>query len=191
MNYIFNQPVTMANRVYAYTTEHAPLDLNLPLWKLKANRPAEWQGIINALEGSPKEVFTTIISVPEVQSFLDGTYFPSGHQGAKEITPSEFLNELCEYRSKSGKSSDKKPSALTFGWLFEICLLSDISLSSGFITLLRELQDTYTPLEIINESVRINGQGFEATKTEYLVTVDLGSTLEVEIHADGVPRSSL
>ena len=78
MNYIFNQTVTMANRVYAYTTEHAPLDLNLPLWKLKANRPAEWQGIINALEGSPKEVFTTIISVPEVQSFLDGTYFPSG-----------------------------------------------------------------------------------------------------------------
>ena len=170
----------MANRVYAYTTEHAPLDLNLPLWKLKANRPAEWQGIINALEGSPKEVFTAIISVPEVQSFLDGTYFPSGlcsiifeisnvlishdylylyvqllnffiisgHQGAKEITPSEFLNELCEYRSKSGKSSDKKPSALTFGWLFEICLLSDISLSSGFITLLRELQDTYKPLEV-------------------------------------------
>ena len=29
---------------------------------------------------------------------------------------------------------------------------------------------------------------FEATKTEYLVTVDLGSTLEVEIHADGVPE---
>lgn len=170
----------MANRVYAYTTEHAPLDLNLPLWKLKANRPAEWQGIINALEGSPKEVFTAIISVPEVQSFLDGTYFPSGlcsiiinisnvnfslvlillctaakflfiisgNQGAKEISPSEFLNELCEYRSKSGKSSDKKSSALTFGWLFEICLLSDISLSSGFITLLRELQDTYKPLEV-------------------------------------------
>ena len=165
----------MANRVYAYTTEHAPLDLNLPLWKLKANRPAEWQGIINALEGSPSEVFTTIISVPEVQSFLDGTYFPSGlcsiiinisnvfrillctaakffiisgNQGAKEISPSEFLNELCEYRSKSGKSSDKKSSALTFGWLFEICLLSDISLSSGFITLLRELQDTYKPLEV-------------------------------------------
>ena len=68
----------MANRVYAYTTEHAPLDLNLPLWKLKANRPAEWQGIINALEGSPKEVLTAIISVPEVQSVLDGTYFPSG-----------------------------------------------------------------------------------------------------------------
>ena len=36
--------------------------------------------------------------------------------------------------------------------------------------------------------MRINGQSFEATKTEYLVTVDLGSTLEVEIHADGVPE---
>ena len=36
--------------------------------------------------------------------------------------------------------------------------------------------------------MRINGQSFEATKTEYLVTVELGSTLEVEIHADGVPE---
>ena len=36
--------------------------------------------------------------------------------------------------------------------------------------------------------MRINGQSFEANKTEYLVTVDLGSTFEVEIHADGVPE---
>lgn len=86
-----------------------------------------------------------LILICTIAKFL---FIISGHQGAKEITPSEFLNELCEYRSKSGKSSDKKPSALTFGWFFEMSLLSDISLSSGFITLLRELQDTYKPLEV-------------------------------------------
>ena len=43
-------------------------------------------------------------------------------------------------------------------------------------------------LQIVNESVRINGQSFDATKSEYLVTIDLGSTLEAEIHADGVPE---
>ena len=60
----------MASSFYTYSTEHKPVDLNSPLWKLKTNRPLEWQAIISTLEESPKEVFRTLLSVPDVKSHL-------------------------------------------------------------------------------------------------------------------------
>ena len=69
------------------------------------------------------------------------------------MSPSMFLNELCEYRSQQGTPGNKNLTALTFGWLIEVCLLSGqamLSFSSDFVTFLRELQDTYKHLKVIN-----------------------------------------
>ena len=61
----------MATLLYSYSTEHKPVDMNSPLWKLRTNRPLEWQAIIKTLEESPKEIFQTLLSVPDVKSHLN------------------------------------------------------------------------------------------------------------------------
>ena len=73
-----------------------------------------------------------------------------GAEDSLNYTPSQFLNEICEYRSQTTSSSqDKKSSsALTFGWLLQTCLLSDIPMSCEFITFLSELQDSYSPIRV-------------------------------------------
>ena len=60
----------MASSSYSFSTEHKPVPLSRPLWKIRANRPVEWQEIINVLQNSPKELFKAIITVPEIQSRL-------------------------------------------------------------------------------------------------------------------------
>ncbi len=73
------------------------------------------------------------------------------------FTPSMFLSDLCEDQSQSSSASNKKSYALTFGWLFEVCLRSDIPFSSAFVTFLTELQDTYKPLKV-NLAFRVKFQ---------------------------------
>ena len=72
----------MATLLYSYSTEHKPVDLNSTLWKLRTNRPLEWQAIIKTLEESPKEIFQTLLSVPDVKSHL--ACFP--HQSGKSVS---------------------------------------------------------------------------------------------------------
>ena len=74
-----------------------------------------------------------------------------GAEDSGKYTPTTLLNELCEYRCHAAtpSSQDKKSSsALTFGWLLQACLLSDIPISSEFVTFLSELQDTYRPIKV-------------------------------------------
>ena len=73
-----------------------------------------------------------------------------GAEDSLNYTPSQFLNEICDYRSQPTCSSQEKKSssALTFGWLLQTCLLSDIPMSCEFITFLRELQDSYSPIRV-------------------------------------------
>ena len=68
----------MASSFYTYSTEHKPVDLNSPLWKLRTNRPLEWQTIISTLEESPKEVLRTLLLVPDVKSYLSCSPHPRG-----------------------------------------------------------------------------------------------------------------
>ena len=60
----------MASNFYSYSTDHKAIPLNRPLWKIRANRPQEWQEITRILEDSPKELFDTILTVPEIKSIL-------------------------------------------------------------------------------------------------------------------------
>ena len=73
-----------------------------------------------------------------------------GGKDSVNYSPTIFLNELCDYRSQvTSSSKDKKSSgALSFGWLLQTCLLSDIPISSEFVTFLSELQDTYSPIKV-------------------------------------------
>ena len=59
-------------------------------------------------------------------------------------SPSLCLNELCEYNLRHGSSNETN---LSFGWLLQICL-ENIPFFSPFLTLLRDLQDTYQPLQV-------------------------------------------
>ena len=60
----------MASNFYSYSTDHKAIPLNRPLWKIRANRPQEWQEITRILEDSPKELFDAILAVPEIKSIL-------------------------------------------------------------------------------------------------------------------------
>ena len=60
----------MASSSYSYSTDHKPVPLSRPLWKIRSNRPLEWQEMIKILEDSPKELFLSIITVPEIMSRL-------------------------------------------------------------------------------------------------------------------------
>ena len=60
----------MASTFYSYSTDHKAIPLNRPLWKIRANRPQEWQEITRILEDSPKELFDAILAVPEIKSIL-------------------------------------------------------------------------------------------------------------------------
>ena len=60
----------MASIYYSYSTDHKPVPLNRPLWKIRNNRPSEWQEIVRVLEESPKDLFQSLLRVPEIKSHL-------------------------------------------------------------------------------------------------------------------------
>ena len=60
----------MASNFYSYSTDHKAIPLNRPLWKIRANRSQEWQEITRILEDSPKELFDSILVVPEIKLLL-------------------------------------------------------------------------------------------------------------------------
>ena len=68
----------MASYRYVYSTEHIPLDLNIPLWKLRTKHTLEWEAIVKTLEESPKELFQTLLSAPDVKPYLNQSYKPTG-----------------------------------------------------------------------------------------------------------------
>ena len=68
----------MASLLYTYSTEHKPVDLNIPLWRLRVDRPLEWQALVKTLEESPRDLFQILLSVPDVKSCLTHSYHQTG-----------------------------------------------------------------------------------------------------------------
>ena len=68
----------MATFQYTYSIEHKPVDLNSPLWKVRIDRPLEWQALVKTLEESPSHIFYTLLSVPDIKSCLNRLHHHTG-----------------------------------------------------------------------------------------------------------------
>ena len=82
----------MASCFYSYTTDHKPIPLNRPLWKIKSYRSLEWKEIIRVLEESPKDLFQSLLRVPEIKSHLNNF---QNDPGIKAVFCLPFFIELC------------------------------------------------------------------------------------------------
>jgi hypothetical protein len=101
---------------YVFSSNHDPIELNLPLWKLQSDRPAEYNEIIRQLKVSAAD-FKTIIAG------LDSSAPVPTETG---VDPAMFMTNCCA-------------ANVSFGWLLQVCL-NHLPFNSEVVTLLRDLQ---------------------------------------------------
>lgn len=157
-----------------FDVERVPINLNWPLWKVKVERPEEWAELVETLENCGDEEFKE-----ELNRYLVAV---NNGDDRVDLSHDSALNE-------------------TFAWLLGSAL-KRLPFDSDFVTLMRDLQDDYEPLKV--KTVR-RKPGREAPRHHegdddndddgdleeagggLKVVQDLGTDLELEVLASGVP----
>ena len=104
------------NSRFVFSSNHDPIELNLPIWKLQKDRPDEYAEIINQLQLNTSD-YQKLLAAQEVHSMV---------KSDSKIDASSFMGNCCS-------------AHVSFGWLLQICL-NHLPFNSDVVSLLRDLQ---------------------------------------------------
>lgn len=136
---------------FVFSSTRTPVELNVPLWKLKQERPGEYDEILNQLEQNQSD-FKKLLGSQDVQI--------QGSRDNKPVDPDAFLANCCA-------------ANVSFGWLLQICL-NNLEFDSDVVSLLKDLQDSFSPLKLsstsANQDEMMSAELGSSFKLEVLVT---------------------
>jgi len=101
---------------FVFEANREPIELGTPIWKLKSDRPTEYDEIIRQLKACASD-FKTLI---------DGLDSSGLVQAEPGIEPATFMANCCA-------------ANVSFGWLLQVCL-NHLAFNSDVVSLLRDLQ---------------------------------------------------
>ena len=101
---------------FIFSSNHDPVELNLPIWKLQKDRPDVYAEIVNQLQQNTSD-FQKLIAAQEVHSMVKSDC---------KLEASSFMANCCS-------------AHVSFGWLLQICL-NHLPFNSYVVSLLRDLQ---------------------------------------------------
>jgi hypothetical protein len=101
---------------FVFSSNHDPIELNLPIWKLQKDRAEEYTEIVNQLHQNTSD-FQKLIAAQEVHSMV---------KSDSKIDASTLMANCCS-------------AHVSFGWLLQMCL-NHLPFNSDVVSLLRDLQ---------------------------------------------------